>query len=387
MLQVVLVIPGHLVAIQLDAEAWPFRHRERTADVREWLGHDIVGLMVIVRVDSIRQIGGRSREVDGGRRRDPQLAVAVHAQADLERLAHARELLIARQAAPVVDVRQDDVDAARFYGKRDLVEVDHAHVGGQRHRDVASQQRHAFDAPSQILGVLELHVHQPPERVDGRADRPRGVGIEAEADVGEPLAQQPQRARLLLGPQDSALQLEHLEAVVCDELLGIGHERFWRVLAAAAVGAGVAVEEIPGARHLVTEPAAQQRAHGALQHLPHDVPAGHVDRSDDVRRHERLVRDAEHLQPADEAIQLERVGAEQHRAHELERADGGVAAIGLAEADHTFIGDELHDRPGGAGLHAQAPAERRFHRHGDGRQLQIGDLHRVGVRPSPLSSI
>ena len=65
------MIPGHLVAIQLDAEAWPFRHRERTADVREWLGHDIVGLMVIVRVDSIRQIGGRGREVDGGRRQIP----------------------------------------------------------------------------------------------------------------------------------------------------------------------------------------------------------------------------------------------------------------------------------------------------------------------------
>src|SRR5579884_4043691 len=106
-LDVELVVALQRLAVELDTETGTVRHAKTSALKRERLGDDVAALVEQVRVDRVAHHRLCRSEVHDGGGRDAKLAIAMQAEAEVERLADLRQLKKRRRAAPEVHVAQD----------------------------------------------------------------------------------------------------------------------------------------------------------------------------------------------------------------------------------------------------------------------------------------
>ena len=85
-------------------------------------------------------------------------------EAELEHLAGGLKLLGVGNSPPFVNVSKNHVDGAHAQALRQLVEVHHAHIGGERNVHPLAHPAHRLVSPAGVLVVLDV------ERLDQLAD-------------------------------------------------------------------------------------------------------------------------------------------------------------------------------------------------------------------------
>ena len=114
---------------------------------------------------------------------------------------------------------------SRAAGGGDVVELDDAHVGAHRQVGAATDFGHRFLAADRVFVVFERQVGESLADVDGRFDRPAGVGVDPHLVLAaEAVADRPQGVEFDLRIEHAGLQLVHAVAKLLMELPGqLGH--------------------------------------------------------------------------------------------------------------------------------------------------------------------
>ncbi len=260
------------VAVEFDAEPGGVGDRHPAAVERQPFGEDVLGLPGVVRVAGVVEVRDGGRDMGHGGEADAEVGVGVHGDPDAERAAQRGELLGLAQPAPVVVVGEDDLDGVLGERLLDLRERRHAHVGGEGDVGAGGDLGHGGGAERRVLQVFE-DVAEFRRHLQRGRNGPGAVGVEPQRVAGEGLGERADRGDLLLGREDTALELEGGEAVPLGELPCLRDDS-GRVEGGApvvplrgdALGVGgPLVEEVGAVLDGVAHLAAQQRVHGQAE--------------------------------------------------------------------------------------------------------------------------
>ena len=190
------------------------------------------------------------------------------------------------EPAPVVVVGEDDLHRALRDGRGDVLEGDHAHVGGQRHRRRVRRPRAMPAMPPAPGPPGTRGRRRAPGRPAARSPRVQAAfGSSRSGWSGERLAQRADRGDLLVGREHAALELDRAEAVA--------GRSCGRACATTPAGSSASPHSsgfgVRGARPTcrtgtrctataVPDRAAEQVAHRAAEQLALDVQAGDLER-------------------------------------------------------------------------------------------------------------
>ncbi len=238
---------------------------------------DVVGELVVVGVRGKlhRRQGGA--EMEHGRELDAQLPGRMDADAQLERLAHARGLQSRPDAAPERRVEQDDVDGMIADVGRQLLEVRHDGVGRDRQVHELPDAAQAVHAPGWILVVVVPEVGYRAPHADRVADAVGSVGIDPEVVIRECRAKGPEAFELVVRRKDPGLELVAAETPAILQLSSVGHELVDRPdFALAGLLVGVAKEQVARERDFIPHLSAEQVVNRHLENLAGDVEAGEL---------------------------------------------------------------------------------------------------------------
>src|SRR5579884_1156308 len=286
-ISLLLIGPGgaaHCFAVELNAEAGPARHLDVTVAVLERSGDDIEGLVVVVRVVRMADLRRRRDEVEAGGGADPELAVAVDSEAKPKNVADGGEFLRLGDAAPEVEINEDDVECLQRQRRRHVGEADDGLVCRERDLgDAAANPCHPFEIPGGVLDILDIEFSHLAYRGDRDRHRPGLVGIEPKPlnRLGVGLAQQSERRQLLVRGKDATLELDSAEAVLLNQQAVAFADRLWARLASLPV-LFVAVEDVRNELDSLPIGAAPELRDWLVEGLAEDVPAGHLDSGADV---------------------------------------------------------------------------------------------------------
>ena len=357
--EVLLVQRAERAGVEFDAEAGRVGHPDRAAgEGQRRPRDDVLAPPREVGVAGVVQVRGRRGQVRHRGEADAEVGVGVHGHAEAEGLADPGEQLGPAQAAPVVRIRQDHLDGAGGDGRRQVLEGDHAHVGGQRHRGVRGHLGHPGDALGRVLQVLE-HAVQLLRHPDRGGRRPGGVRVKPERMVGERGPQRADRLDLLLRGEDAALELERGEPVGVHQAAGllddaVGVERLAPAVWFLAGVRGPLIEKVGRERHRVPDRAAQQVGDGQANRLALDVQAGHLEGGEhrvggrgvaDRPRGDGVAALPDHLRdPPVDLLGVEGVHALDGVRDGAQRGQMVLVRVGLAQAGQAGVGGDLDDR-------------------------------------------
>ncbi len=168
----------------------------------------------VMRVAGVGEIGDRRADMGHGREADAHMRVRMHRDADAEGPADLGQMLRRPQTAPVMMVRQDDLDGVQPDGLRNMPERHRHHVGRERHRREARHLAHFLERAAGILEIFEqARLRELRHHAPRRLHAPAAVGIDPEWRVRKGAAECPERLDLEIGLEDAALQLDRAEAI------------------------------------------------------------------------------------------------------------------------------------------------------------------------------
>src|SRR5581483_2290825 len=248
-------------------------------------------------------------------------------------IADGHHALILAEAAPEVNVGQDDIHTAHANTGRQLVPCYQAHICGEGNVARLTDLAHALQVPGGVFQILQVDSFgtKRTQHTQRSLHGPGGIRVPSNGGFGEMFAEETNGRELTLGRQDSALEFQDAKAVALDEFLRPREHRLRRVLTADfAVVALISVEKVCGHFDAVADLTSQKRADGPAERLAGGIEEGHLDPGANDRGNSGLVADAEDTEPVVQDSGFQRINSEHVGFRGFDRVLDCVAAVGLA---------------------------------------------------------
>src|SRR6185437_5697101 len=268
-----------LIAIEVNAQSRTFRHLQAATLKYERLGDQVTALLGEMRVNGVADHRLRRREMHDSGSRDPQFAIAVEAQPEVECFTDLGKLHERGWPTPEVHVTENYVQGAGSDYQGNLLEGDAAHIRGKRNVRIAAHEAHPFDAPGWILAEFDVVLVERPQNADTRLDGPRLVRIDPDVAhfASRRGANATNRVNLVGRIEDTIFQLDISEAVGLHQFDGVVGDMLRIAVATLFVKRFIAVEHVGREFHLLFLNAAPQIAAPLAHYLAEQIPGGHFD--------------------------------------------------------------------------------------------------------------